>query len=223
MSIFREPQPLKRNRFLSEADLTLADVLGRLERDEELSPTRRRDLCSAVRRTAQLLNRDPAMLSARIGALRHGFNGVHPGHAGVSEKTVQNIKSNVLAAFRHLGIAQAARPMVAHLDPAWHHLVRSLPEKSMRYGLSRFARFCSTAGYAPGGVDDRVVDEFIAAVREATFVRNPDKLHRQTTRLWNKAVEAVEEWPRRRLLVPASRDPAKASRSLNFLNPSRRN
>ncbi len=205
MSIFREPQPLKRNRFLSEADLTLADVLGRLERDEELSPTRRRDLCSAVRRTAQLLNRDPAMLPARIGALRHGFNGVHPGHAGVSEKTVQNIKSNVLAAFRHLGIAQAARPMVAHLDPAWHRLVRSLPEKSMRYGLSRFARFCSNAGYAPGGVDDRVVDEFMAAVREATFVRNPDKLHRQTTRLWNKAVEAVEEWPRRRLLVPASR------------------
>ena len=187
MSIIDHPKPLKRNPFLSAAEPTLADVLDCLERDDKLSPTRRRDQCSALRRLAQLLNRDPAMLPARISALRHGINNIHPVHAGVSVKTLQNIKSNVLGAFRHLEISQDPQTMRLRLSTNWQRLFRILPEKNMRYGLSRFMHFCSAAGYEPGDVNDPIVDEFVVALNEATFVKNPDKVHRQTVRLWNIA------------------------------------
>ena len=205
MSMTNESCSLERNPFMSAAEPTLADVLARLQQDEDLRPTRRRDLCSAVRRLAKLLHREPVMLPARVSALRHGINDIHPVHAGVSEKTLQNIKSSVLAAFRHLGISSDTQDMASHLSPNWRSLFASLPEKTMRYGLSRFIRFCSAAAYEPRDVDDHVVDAFMVAVREATFVKNPDKLHRQVTRLWNRAVEAVDEWPSHSLRVPQSR------------------
>ena len=51
---------------------TLADVLVMLEADTDLAPTRRRDLCSAVRRLAGLLGRDPRKCAQKRSL--HGVN-----------------------------------------------------------------------------------------------------------------------------------------------------
>jgi hypothetical protein len=182
---------------------TLADLLIDLEQDSSLSADRRRDLKSAVRRICELLGRDPASLPAAIAALRSAVNDLTPGGAGVSAKTLQNLRSNFLAALRH----SAAGSTKVGLTPAWQALYDRLPDKRSRDGLSRFLRFCSARGLEPEAVDDAVIEAFVAWLGNATLVRKPRELHRRSCRLWNAAVDSVPGWPAQRLAVPDYRQP----------------
>ncbi len=182
---------------------TLADLLIDLEQDSSLSADRRRDLKSAVRRICELLGRDPASLPAAIAALRGAVNDLTPGGAGVSAKTLQNLRSNFLAALRH----SAAGSTKVGLTPAWQALYDRLPDKRSRDGLSRFLRLCSARGLEPEAVDDAVIEAFVAWLSNATLVRKPRELHRRSCRLWNAAVDSVPGWPAQRLAVPDYRQP----------------
>ncbi len=75
---------------------SLADVLADLECDVGLSPTRRRDLRSAIRRFCALIDRDPARVPASIAEIRGAINGLTSCRAGMSTKTCQNIRANLL-------------------------------------------------------------------------------------------------------------------------------
>lgn len=183
---------------------SLAEVLADLDRDESLSPTRRRDLRSAIRRFCVLCDRDPARVPASITEIRGAINGLTAGKAGLSTKTCQNLRANLLAALR-LGVTTA--PRRTPLAPAWQDLYDRLPNKRMTSGLSRFLRFCSAGGIAPEAVDDPVVQDFVAWLGEATFVRKPRDLHRRTCRLWNEAANSISGWPQRRLTLPDYREP----------------
>ncbi len=183
---------------------TLADVLGDLDRDTGLSPTRRRDLRSAIRRFCDLVGRDPAGVSASIGEIRSAINSLTAVKAGISTKTWQNLRANLLAALHH---DAASAPRRAPLAAAWQDLYGRLPDRRMANGLSRFLRFCSAGGIAPDAVDDAVVRDFVAWLGEATFVRKPRELHRRTCRLWNQAADSISGWPQPRLTVPDYREP----------------
>jgi len=205
MNKIDKPQTFTRSPFLSDAELTLADVLSLLSDDVTLSPTRRRDLCSAIRRLGKLLNRDLAMVPARMTAFHHEINNLHHLDVGVSLKSVRNIKSDVIAAFRHLGISQTTKDTERQLSEVWKDLYESLEDKRLLYGLSRFIRYCNSAGIKPVDVDDEVVTCFMKAVHEGTFVKNEDKLHRQVVRLWNEAADTISGWPEQTLCVPPTK------------------
>jgi integrase len=183
---------------------SLADVLSDLERDTSLSPTRRRDLRSAVRRFCDLVDRDPARVPASIAAVQGAVNGLTSGGTGVSPKTHQNLRANLLAALRH-GNATALRSVP--LTAQWQSLHELLPNKRMTSGLSRFMRYCSAQGIAPDAVDDAVVVAFMNRVRSATFAAKPNDIHRRTCRLWNEAADRLEGWPRQCLVLPDHRAP----------------
>ena len=183
---------------------SLADLLADLDRDESLSPTRCRDLRSAVHRFCALVERDPARVPASIAEIRGAINGLTAGRAGMSIKTCQNLRANLLAALRHGATTAPSRALLA---PAWQDLYDRLPNKRMTSGLSRFLRFCSAGGIAPEAVDDPVVQDFVAWLGEATFVRKPRELHRRTCRLWNEAANSISGWPQRRLTLPDYREP----------------
>lgn len=184
--------------------LTMADLMDRLAADELLSATRRRDMRSAVRRFCKLIDRHPQRVPASITEIKGAVNGLTTGGAGVSPKTLQNLRTNLLAALRH---GKARAPRAVPLTPAWQVLRDGLPDKRMRDGLSRFLRFCSGSGIAPEAVDEAVVASFMDWVRSATFVAKASDLRRQTCRLWNEAVECVACWPRQRLALPDQRAP----------------
>ncbi len=86
---------------------TLADVMARIGPDEGLKATRRRDLCSALRRLSAMLDSPIEALPADLSLLRPLINGLNPARHGLSAKTYANLRSNVLAAIRHAGIAEA--------------------------------------------------------------------------------------------------------------------
>ena len=70
--------------------------------------------------------------------------------------------------------------------------VWALGRPAPRIGLSRLARYASAKGVQPGGINDEVIAGFIASVRQRSLHRHPNKLHRQTTLIWNEAARDPE-------------------------------
>src|SRR3712207_4545996 len=76
---------------------TAADILVILEQTD-LSPVRRRDLSSGVRRMCSLLGCHPAALSLNIPDLRRRIVGIRPAAHGITQKTFSTLRSNFVAA-----------------------------------------------------------------------------------------------------------------------------
>lgn len=187
--------------------VTMAEVIDKISSDESLTSTRRRDLSSATRRICELLDRDPSTLPADVSTLRAGVSGLHPAQLGLSPKTLQNLKANTLAAIRHVtGKGSPKAPLTGD----WKALADALPSKGLKNGLSRFIRYCDANNIPPDQVSDSTVGDFITAVRNQTFVKDVNDIHRRTCRLWNEAVETSKDWPQIALKVPSFRPPRKS-------------
>ena len=184
--------------------LTLADVVLALEGATDLPPDRRRDLLSACRRIAALLQTTPEHLPASLAELRPRLSRVLPAAHGLSSKTWQNLRSNLIAAIkRTVPSGTPRRPQAA---AGWQRLRGLLSDKRLQNGLSRFIGFCRREGVAPDQVTDAVADSFARHLSEGTLVSKPEVVHRCACRLWNEA-SALPDWPQIRLTVPPCRKP----------------
>jgi integrase len=181
--------------------LTLADVILAVQNHPDISDDRRRDLRSAVRRIAELLNTPPEQLRASLQAFRGPLAKIVPAAHGFGTKTWQNLRSNFLAAI-HLAVPRGGRRHSP--TPDWKPLHERLPGKRMQNGLSRFLTFCDRMGIAPDQVTNAVADQFAATLVSDTLVARPQAVHQRTCRLWNEAT-AIPGWPQVRLIVPDHR------------------
>lgn len=186
--------------------VTLAGVLADLERPGKLSATRLRDLRSAVKRVATLLGDEPAAIPLDIGAISARLAAVNPVAVGMTAKRFANIRSDFLAAAKGSGVRSKSERK-SPLSPAWVDLFERLSGRRARIGLSRLARYASARGVAPKDINDEVIGDFIAAVREGSLCPQPTVLHRQVTLIWNEAARALA-LGLRRVTVPSFR-PAK--------------
>ena len=64
-------------------------------------------------------------------------------------------------------------------------------------------------GIKPREINDDVIAAFIAAVREGSLHRNPNKLHRQVTLVWNEVAAARPELSLQLVTVASFRGPPK--------------
>ena len=167
--------------------VTLAGLLAALERHGKLSATRQRDLVSAVKRVANLLGDEPAAIALDMPAISARLAAVNPVAVGLTNKTFANIRSNFLAAVKASGLMPVNARGKSVLSPAWVDLFARLSGRRAHIGLSRLARFASARGLAPKEINDEVVGDLIAAVREGTLCPRPTVLHRQVTQIWNEA------------------------------------
>ena len=78
------PDGSNRNPFIAPDQLTLLDVLGRIEQDAGLSLQRRRNLRASIRTLGKLTGRDLAFLPAHPGFYRELFKDLHPEHCGLT-------------------------------------------------------------------------------------------------------------------------------------------
>ena len=86
---------------------TLADVIAHLQADPDLPIGRRRELISAQRTLARLLDLDPAAVPAEPRGLRQRFRDLSPAAAGISQGRWNNLRSLVLAALKLAGVRVA--------------------------------------------------------------------------------------------------------------------
>src|SRR5215472_6053405 len=154
------------------AVLTLAEAIAHLERDSTLSPTRRRDLLSAVTRVAELIGADPQTTPASVPVLRPLINKVRPARHGLSKKTWSNVRSNFCSAI------VSPAPRQRQHDPEWTRLRGLLPNAVARNGLCRFIGFCEDHDIPPAAVSDAVFDRFVADIEASANLSNPYHVHR---------------------------------------------
>jgi hypothetical protein len=169
--------------------LTLAAVLAAVEHDGQLTGTRRRDVVSAVKRVATLLGDEPAAISLDMATISARLAAINPVAVGITTKRFANIRSDFLAAIKTAGlmpvkVKSTGKPV---LSAAWVDLFARLSGRRAHIGLSRLARFANARGLSPKDINDEVIGELIAMVREQSLCPRPTVLHRQVTQIWNEA------------------------------------
>jgi hypothetical protein len=190
---------------------TLSDVIARLQRSATLTPTRRRDLISAVLRISEMTGVDPRSTSASMRFMRPLINAVRPAQYNLTPKTWSNYRSNFRAA-----VVQPHARGQRRADPEWSELRLALPTKKMRIGLSRFITFCETQAIASDAVCNEVSDWFRAHLEADAQLPDPHDCHRTTCRVWNMAVEKVPGWPLHQLNVPGDSRPRQSTPITSF-------
>ena len=180
---------------------TLSDLLRAVRDDPELTEVRRRNVASSIRRFGAVLDQDLAVAPATFPFFRQAIQRFHPADADLTRKRWSTIKSDVTFALGRYGAKRRA-PLPRDLMPSWRTLQGKIHDVRLQRGLSRFIHFCSARGIAPEEVSDVAANDFVAYLREETFHRKPERLHRQTCVLWNRAVDKVAGWPQQRLTEP---------------------
>lgn len=189
-----------RSPFLATDQPTLADAMARLEADESLASTRRRDMISALNCLARIIGCDPAGVPAHPRFLQGRMKDVAPAAHGVSAARWSNVRSLVTAALQRLGLATLPGRYTAPLTAEWQGLWDALPPgKGLRCRLSRLLHYCSANGINPGAVDDTLLDRFGAALANESLVKHPREIHRIAILGWNAAAESTPGWPQQHL------------------------
>jgi hypothetical protein len=178
------PKIRQSNRAPAMATPTLHDVIEALQHCRGLTVRRRRDLRSAVVRVAALLGEDPRTVMLNVPVISAKLAKLDRVAAGTSAKTLQNLRAGFIAAVKATGLLPSRR-LAKALTADW---VRFLEGRSMRtrLGLARLARHASARQIAPRQVDDAIVNNMMREVRDCSLHRNPNWLHRTTTRVWNE-------------------------------------
>jgi integrase len=188
--------------------VTLRDVITAVEGRDTLSATRRRDLRSSIKRVALLVGDDPARIPLDLRAISSKLATGSPAAAGLTNKTLSNIRSDFIAAVKASGLKPIQRPARTPLSPAWKKLFTGISGRRAHLGLSRLARYGSAKGIAPQEIDDATIDAFITAIRDGSLHRKPNGLHRTVALIWNEAAER-SEFGLQTVQVPSFRRPAK--------------
>ena len=194
-------------------DRSLAQVLDLIEQDPNLPDCKKTEWRSAIRRLGKYLDKDPEHLPARLTALRHGVGTLHHVRLGISLKNLQNLKSNIKAILRYAGSLDEPNLRTVSLTGDWQVLLDKLDADEaprLRRGLCQFMRYCSHNGIPPSAVSNRVVQDYIDALVQSSFVKKPTDRHRDVCQLWNDATELLPRWPDIRLDVPDFRPPRRS-------------
>src|SRR5712691_5923473 len=102
--------------------ITLAGLIARIQTDDGLPAIRQRDLISAVRSFARLLELDLAHAAAGLAPHRARLRRFVPEAAGIGRKRWSNIRSELSSAFDRYGIQDRRPRGPRQLSPAWRAL-----------------------------------------------------------------------------------------------------
>lgn len=189
---------------------SFAALMERLDRDLELSPERRRDLVSGLRRLAKALGRTPQDVPADPRWLWPRVTKIAPAAVGLSAKSWTNLVSDARAAMARCGVVEPRNHQRVHLSPDWSQLwtlVLASGDTTLQPSLCRFVHFLNRLGVAPAEVDDRHAALYRDALERNEIAKVPETAWRLAVNAWNRAVARLPEWPRRSLSLPSRRNP----------------
>lgn len=188
---------------------TFAALIAALAEAPGLSPTRRRDLASGLRRVAKALGRSPETTLADPKWLQPRLARVAPAAAGLSPKSWTNALSDARAAMAEFGVVATRARRMDDLSPAWRALWTTLlaaKDPTLQPALCRFVHFLNTLGVAPEAVAQVHADAYLEAVALNEISKSPKTAQRTAVDGWNLAVRRLPDWPRQTLALPDRTD-----------------
>jgi hypothetical protein len=109
-----------------------------------------------------LLAEEPAHIPLDLPAISARLGAVNPVAAGLTPKTVANLRSDLLAAVKASGLKPVERSAKTPLSAAWSNLMAQLSDKRAHIGLSRLACYASVRGIEPAQIDAAAIERYIA-------------------------------------------------------------
>ncbi|MFX3653930.1 MAG: hypothetical protein ACN6IW_00360 [Paracoccaceae bacterium] len=191
-------------RSVDAAAPSFADALSFIDGAPDISPTRRRDLASGLRRVAKAIGCEPSEIPADPAWLRPRIARVAPAAVGLTSKSWSNTVSDAKAALAAFGVIEGKQPKPTPLSASWEplwRLVLASKDPSLSPALGRFVRFLSRLGVEPEEVADAHADAYERALALNEIRRSPDEPRRAAVYGWNLAVRRLPDWPRRTLSV----------------------
>ena len=162
----------------------LAEVITIIETDPALSGYTRRDLVSAINRTASMFECKPKDIHSNVQSLRQRFLLVHPASFNLTPKSLSNVKSNLA---RALVVARVTSPPAKPADrtDAWRDFLASAEEPHQAFGLGRFASWCSVREIEPADVADSTIKDFGSHLDFSLLTNDPWKVCQDTVLAFN--------------------------------------
>lgn len=188
--------------FVAPATPTFAELLEQIAVSSEITPRRRGDMASGLKKVAAALGRTPDQVLADPRWLQPRLARITPATLSVSKKTWQNTLSNARSAMVACGIVSNRHRRLEDLSPAWRDLweqVRASKDKSLLSPLPRFVFFLDRIGVLPDAVRDCHAELYYQAVQLNEITKDPIKAYKQAIAGWNLAIERLPGWPRQRL------------------------
>ena len=185
---------------------TQAQVRDTITADVVLTHIARRDQLSGLRGLAKALGRRLENIPADPATLRPLLAYFPAAKAGLSTGRWRNIRSHVQRTLAHVGLLAITGRSSTKLSTEWSALLAGLPTYADRYKLSRFARYCVTAGVAPEAVNEGVLARFAEDLRTRSMAAEPGRLHREVILAWNRRVATDPACPCAPPPVPDNRD-----------------
>jgi hypothetical protein len=179
----------------------LADLVARITADDSLSIKQRQETASALRTVAKALQRRPEEIPAHPLYLKERLEKLNAAAVGLSVGRWRNAVSFTRVALKHAGLSFVPGRYREPLAPDWEELYRHLNDDSKRYGLSRFARYCSVHGIAPSQVNDDLLQRFLDDLQRS-LIDKAQRVHRTACKVWNQAAATIPCWPKVQLTVP---------------------
>lgn len=186
----------------SNPEITVAEVIDRTAAADALGARRQQDLRSALRTLCRVLGKETTQIIADPGALRRRMNELGPAIPGISPARWRNIRSLVLRGLQAAGIKVTPTRSSRPLSPEWRRLFDNLPDRTTRFGLARFIRFCDENGVAPEAVTDTVMDRFRDMLLREGVCSRPKSVHRTACQVWNRVAVSNAAWPKTTLAIP---------------------
>jgi hypothetical protein len=183
-------------------ETSFAAAIAMIEKAEDLPGQTKRHWVCSMRQIAKALDRPLETIPARYSAVRTPLGQLHHAPLGLTAKTLMNHKSNVKAALLWLSREKNVPEHGARLHPEWERLRAKVADSVARSRLSPLLRYCSAKEIAPDGVDEQVVDEFMAYRARSTARPVNAGARRLLARAWNANVGTIEKWPPLRLIEP---------------------
>ncbi len=184
--------------------VTLQAVVDRLAAYDALSPSRKRDLRSAVLSYAKLIGRPAAEIRLDLAEIRATLNRTLPARAQISRKRWSNLRSDLARAIDASGLLPMLTTADLEIDEVWSSLLATADQR-IRRGLSRFVRWASLRRIAPELVGSDTIERFVIELDATTLIRNLRDLPRMVAKAWNALVELHAGAGLRPVAVPSNR------------------
>lgn len=166
----------------------LAQALTELAERTDLPERRRRDLMSAITCTAEYLRRPVADIPTDTTRLRRLLASIHPVQAGISAKTLGNVKSNLTAALRIVGLLQEPDPHVT-IAPCWEAFLAPSEKPYHRVTFARFINYCCVRDIEPAAVDAELLAAYQEYLERTVLARDPGEMRREASKVWNAVTQ----------------------------------
>ena len=181
----------------------LPAIPGVIDTWVDVTPSRRRDLRTAISMLERAAGKDLAAIPFTAEAVRTILAATTPAACGLSDATFKAYRGWIAYVLKRLDLMQERRGAV-DLMPAWASLVGIMTDDKAWIRLRAFARHCSATGVTPGDVDDATLAAYFDHLREGDIRGTARDTVRRVARAWNQAAEAVAGWPQTNLSPPVS-------------------